>query len=79
VKHVKYFLIIIVILLASFVASLFLWPRDPVVACLDWGGRWNQEVSACECTDEKRSRPGFSETNKEYCSKSISNDGREQQ
>ena len=66
-RNMKRGLIILGCLILAFVASLFLWPRDPIEACLDWGGRWNYKLESCECTDEKRSRRGFSEKNKEYC------------
>ena len=57
-----------IVLLA--VAVLFLlvvfWPTDPVIDCLDAGGRWVPELEECECTPEDRGFPDTLITPEEY-------------
>ena len=54
---------------------IWFWPPDPILDCLDDGGRWVYEIDECECTysDIGGVNRQMTEADYELCRKSSAN------
>jgi len=74
-KMVAYGTGLVVLVVIVLLGIIWFWPTDPVVDCLDAGGRWVEEIGECECTYEDRGNHDIHITDEEYaaCRKEIPN------
>ncbi len=65
----RWFLLAALAAVAIVAAIVVLTPYDLIERCLDHGGRWNHDTSACECTPEELSDPAVKPEFTAYCDK----------